>query len=208
MTKELEKALKVSEYAEVRFDYLDPADMPPALDAIRGRMRRVVGTLRPRKEGGRFAGTESERLLGLATIAAARPFLLDVEYAALKGSPMLAGYLRRGRTRILVSWHDFESTPRSDKLRRIMLGMSGYSRYVKMACMAKKPEDVSRMLNMYAAKGDTNLIAFSMGDLGKASRILCLLLGSPYTYASLGAPVAPGQMDIGSVKRAIAGHPN
>ena len=31
------------------------------------------------------------------------------------------------------------------------------------------------------------------------SRLLCLYLGSPHTYASLGRPVAPGQMSLAAV---------
>jgi 3-dehydroquinate dehydratase-1 len=42
-----------------------------------------------------------------------------------------------------------------------------------------------------------------MGDLGKISRILCLYLGSPYTYVSLGKAVAPGQFSIDEVKKII-----
>ena len=44
----------------------------------------------------------------------------------------------------------------------------------------------TRMLELYNKRGKNNLISFSMGDLGRISRILCLYLGSPYTYVSLG----------------------
>jgi 3-dehydroquinate dehydratase I len=35
-----------------------------------------------------------------------------------------------------------------------------------------------------------------MGDYGRMSRILCTRLGSPFTYVSLGKPVAPGQFSL------------
>jgi 3-dehydroquinate dehydratase-1 len=42
-----------------------------------------------------------------------------------------------------------------------------------------------------------------MGNNGRLSRILCLYLGSPYTYASLGKPIASGQFSVDEVKKII-----
>jgi 3-dehydroquinate dehydratase-1 len=42
-----------------------------------------------------------------------------------------------------------------------------------------------------------------MGDYGKMSRILCLYLGSPFTYVSLGKPVAPGQFSLDQIKKIV-----
>jgi len=39
-----------------------------------------------------------------------------------------------------------------------------------------------------------------MGNEGRISRILCLHLGSPFTYVSLGIPVAPGQFSLDAIK--------
>jgi 3-dehydroquinate dehydratase-1 len=44
-----------------------------------------------------------------------------------------------------------------------------------------------------------------MGNFGKMSRLLCLLLGSPYTYVSLGKPIAPGQFSLDEVKSIFTG---
>ena len=43
-------------------------------------------------------------------------------------------------------------------------------------------------------------IAFCMGEQGKFSRILCLHLGSPFTYVSLGKAIAPGQFSLREIK--------
>ena len=81
--------------------------------------------------------------------------------------------------------------------------MSRFSSYLKVVTTAKKIDDSTRMLELYAKKGENTLISFAMGDLGRISRILCLYLGSPYTYVSLGKAVAPGQFSIGEIKRII-----
>ena len=43
-----------------------------------------------------------------------------------------------------------------------------------------------------------------MGDYGRMSRILCTKLGSPYTYVSLGKPVAPGQFSLKEMKSILS----
>jgi hypothetical protein len=48
------KALKKSEYAEIRFDFLKPVQVPEALELIRRHLKRCVCTLRPISEGGKF----------------------------------------------------------------------------------------------------------------------------------------------------------
>jgi 3-dehydroquinate dehydratase-1 len=42
-----------------------------------------------------------------------------------------------------------------------------------------------------------------MGDAGRISRILSLYLGSPYTYVSLGKPIAPGQFSVDEINKII-----
>jgi len=42
-----------------------------------------------------------------------------------------------------------------------------------------------------------------MGDFGRISRILCLYLGSPFTYVSLGKAIAPGQFSLTEVKSIV-----
>lgn len=197
----LAEALKKSDYAEVRLDYLEPGEVAGTLEAIRGSMGRVVCTLRPVAEGGRFQGSEEERVKVLALIAWYEPFLLDVEFETLRQFPVLAERFKSAGTRLLVSWHDFEGTPGTERLLRQMDAMSAYSQWIKMVCMAGTEEDASRMLALYGKKGQNHLISFAMGEKGSASRVLCLYLGSPYTYVSLGRAVAPGQIDVDRMRR-------
>ena len=77
--------------------------------------------------------------------------------------------------------------------------MKKFSNYVKIVTMAKSITDGSRILSLYN-NNDAKLIAFSMGNYGRMSRLLCLLLGCPYTYVSLGKPIAPGQFSVDEVK--------
>ena len=199
----LKIALKKSDYVEVRLDFLKIEQIPNALEIIKKDLNKIVCTLRPTTEGGKFPGNEKERISIIKLIAEYNPFLLDIEFNTLKKEKELVKYLKSTKTKLLVSWHDFKRTPKSSELKNKIRQMSKFSSNVKIVSTAKSTEDSTRMLEMYNKKGKNNLIAFTMGDEGKISRILCLYLGSPYTYVSLGKAVAPGQFSVDEVNRII-----
>ena len=111
LKKNLKKALKKTNFAELRLDYLSPNKVPHALEAVKKDLRRCVCTLRLSKEGGKFSGSEKNRVSILKLIAEYNPLLLDVEYTTLTKSDGLLRYLRNSKTDLLVSWHDFKKTP-------------------------------------------------------------------------------------------------
>ena len=197
----LKIGLKKSDYAEVRLDFLKVEDIPDTLEIIKKDMNRIVCTLRPKTEGGKFPGNEKERVAILKLISEYTPFYLDVEFNTLRKNASLAKYLKTTKTKLLVSWHDFKKTPNSAELKKKMNQISKFSSNIKIVSTAKSTDDSTRMLELYSKKGKNNLISFAMGDFGRISRILCLYLGSPYTYVSLGKAVAPGQFSIDEVKK-------
>ena len=199
--KKLKIALKKSDYVEIRFDFLKIEQIPKTLETIKKDLKRIVCTLRPKTEGGKFSGNEVERIAILKLIAEYNPFLLDVEFNTLKKNSALVKYLKTTKTKLLVSWHDFKKTPNAEELKKRLCEMSKFSSNVKIVSTAKSMNDSTRMLELYSKKGKNNLISFAMGDFGRISRILCLYLGSPYTYVSLGKAVAPGQFSVEEVKK-------
>jgi len=199
----LKTALKKSDYVEVRLDFLKKEQVPKALEIIKKDLNKIVCTLRPKTEGGRFEGNEKERISIIKLISEYNPYLLDIEYNTLKKNKELVKYLKSTKTKLLVSWHDFKKTPKNTELQNKIKQMSKFSCNVKIVSTAKSTDDSTRMLGLYSKKGKNNLISFAMGDAGKISRILCLYLGSPYTYVSLGKAVAPGQFSIDEVNNII-----
>lgn len=199
----LKTALKKSDYVEVRLDFLKKEQVPKALEIIKKDLNKIVCTLRPKTEGGKFEGNEKERISIIKLISEYNPYLLDIEYNTLKKNKELVKYLKSTKTKLLVSWHDFKKTPKNTELQNKIKQMSKFSRNVKIVSTAKSTDDSTRMLELYSKKGKNNLISFAMGDAGKISRILCLYLGSPYTYVSLGKAVAPGQFSIDEVNNII-----
>ena len=199
----LKVALKKSDYVEIRLDFLKSEQIPKTLEIIKKDLNKVVCTLRPKTEGGKFTGNEKERISIIKLIAEYNPFLLDIEFNTLNKNKELFRYLKSTKTQLLVSWHDFKKTPKNSELKNKIKQMSKFSINVKIVSTAKSTDDSTRMLELYSNKGKNNLISFAMGDFGRISRILCLYLGSPYTYVSLGKAIAPGQFSVDEVKKII-----
>jgi len=200
LNKLLQSSLKRSDYVEIRFDFIEPNKVPVALSLVKKHLSRCVCTLRPRSEGGKFSSNEKNRISILKLIAVYDPYLLDVEYNTIRKNKALQQYLRKTKTNLLVSWHDFAKTPNIGFLKLMRKNMTKFSKNIKIVTTAKSMKDTLGILSLYKFQNNTNLIAFAMGDYGRMSRILCTQLGSPYTYVSLGKPVAPGQFSLNEIK--------
>ena len=123
-----------------------------------------------------------------------------MEFNTIQNDKKLASYLKKTKCRLLISWHDFKKTPNKDQLRTRHSKMRKFSDMVKIVTMAKNVSDASRLLSLYSVKSKNKTIAFCMGEQGKFSRILCLHLGSPFTYVSLGKAIAAGQFSVDEIK--------
>ena len=200
LTNMVKKGLKKSDFAEIRFDFLKPSDIPGALELVKRQLQRCVCTLRPKTQGGKFSGSENERKSILKLIAEYNPYLLDVEFETLRKDKKFVKSMKTSKTKILVSWHDFEKTPNLISLKKTLREMTKFSDFVKIVTMAKTVNDATKILSLYSNISKTKLIAFSMGEEAKFTRILCLHMGSPFTYVSLGKAVAPGQFSLDEIQ--------
>ena len=90
----LKMALRKSDYVEIRFDFLKAEQIPQVLESVKKDLNRIVCTLRPKSEGGKFTGNEKERISILKLIAEYNPFLLDVEFNTMKKNSHLVKYLK------------------------------------------------------------------------------------------------------------------
>ena len=186
-----------ADYIEIRFDFFNPPDMEEALNIAENVREKAIFTLRTPSEGGKFKGNNNDRIMWLKKLSMAKPMLLDVEYATIKANDDLANYFRGQKIPILVSWHDFEKTPTKGQLRDMLEKMRIYSNYIKIVTTAINIIDALRILDLYENAAESNLIAFSMGEAGIISRIMCTIIGrSPFTYAALEKSIAPGQLTI------------
>ena len=155
---------------------------------------------------------EAEEKLTAAVEAGAAFLDLEIEAPKEIGKRLRRACTEYGTTMIRSS-HFFAGTPSEDVLRGTVEKCRKFGgEIVKIAAMAKSEEDVARVLGLYSvAEPDDQrlyeLIAFSMGEIGKASRLECLKLGSPFTYAALNENevVAPGQWSYSEMLTAVYG---
>lgn len=195
-----EKAFALgADFVEARLDFLPPDHVMAGAGAV--DKGRTVFTLRHKGQGGRFSGTEEERIKLLRKLAEARPMLVDIELSTLQANDNLADYLELASIPTLVSWHDFAGTPTNDELAKILMEMRLYSNYVKLVTTAKSVADSLRLMELYQSALGLHPIIFAMGEAGVVTRVLSALSGAPYTYAALETAVAPGQLTLAQMKR-------
>jgi 3-dehydroquinate dehydratase-1 len=191
-----------ADYVEIRFDHIIYNDIDSALEISTGLKNRAIFTLRSKDEGGFFDGDHREQISLLKKMGRTKPMLLDIEISIIKKDKDLSKFVKENKIPILVSSHDFRKTPSVSLLLKKLADMSKYSNYVKLVTTARNSNDNFKILSLYDNNINSNLIAFAMGEHGISSRILCTLYGnSPFTYASLDNALAPGQLEIGLMKK-------
>lgn len=190
-------------FLEFRFDYLkESKNFDKILDKISKYKKQSIYTLRSASEGGYFSGEETERLILIKKLALSGPMLLDLEYNSISKNNELADFMDENQVRILVSWHDFTGTPDKETLINLIDKMRIFSNFIKIVTTAKSIDDSINILELYSIIDTTiNLVAFSMGELGIITRVLCNIVGDcPFTYATIDKAVAPGQLTMDQMK--------
>lgn len=194
-----------ADFVEIRFDFLKPSEVMAAVDIIGEDRGKCVFTLRSSAQGGKFPGTEEERMRLLRKLAEAKPMLVDVELDALRANDNLADYLELASIPTLVSWHDFEKTPPNEELSSIITEMRIFSTYIKVVTTAKSVDDSLRLMALYESALGLHPIIFAMGEAGILTRVMSALYGAPYTYAALDKAVAPGQLTLAQMRKLYDG---
>jgi 3-dehydroquinate dehydratase-1 len=194
-------------FIEFRFDYLKEfKNIDKILEKISKYKNQSIYTIRSNSEGGNFSKGETERFILIKKLALARPMLLDLEYNSISKNNELADFIDENQIRTLVSWHDFTGTPTTEILINLIDKMRIFSNFIKIVTTAKSIGDSINILKLYNTVDTTiNLVAFSMGELGIITRILCNIVGDcPFTYAAIDKAVAPGQLTRDQMKSIYA----
>ena len=155
----------------------------------------------------------AERRLVRAIEAGAR--YVDVELEVQKQlSKRLRSAAHENGTVFIRSYHDFNATDSFEALKAIVEKCVYHGAdMVKVVTTAHSSEDVERVMSLYDWCSKENvlpsgaLIAFCMGDEGRASRVECLAKGAPYSYAALteDEAAAPGQWAAADMAKAVYG---
>jgi len=197
-----------AEAVEVRLDYLaEPIDYDRVVQACK---LPIVWTNRHPAEGGRFTGSEDQRIGQLVCAIEAGGQYIDVEHQFWSANEELKkrviDTLKKVRSggrdvKLILSYHNFSCTP--DDLGSIVrrIEAENDADVVKFAVLANDIFDNFSVLKEIR-ECTKPVIGLAMGETGQISRILAKKLGCEITFAALerDKASAPGQLTVRELK--------
>ena len=153
-------------------------------------------------EGGRWQGDEASRVEKLLEAVGLGADIVDLELRTTNLKSAVA--LIKKRTKCLLSFHELKGTPPLNSLREmVQKQLKAGADICKVVTTAQRPEDNLTVLQLISEFPRTRIVAFVMGPLGFASRVLCPLVGGDFTYASIeqGKESASGQITVRRLRK-------
>ena len=201
--KELQEILDLLpglEMAEIRLDRcaLDDEDIEQLFS---GSDVPLIATCRLTEE------SQAPQLLELAIKAGAKYVDLEMEAPAAVGRRIREA-CREWGTVLIRSYHNFENTPDLPVLQSLVERARQFGgEVVKIVTTAVSEADNDTVKALYQDALPGTLVAFCMGEKGRASRLEALKQGAPFSYACLTEEeaTAPGQWTAKAMQEAVYG---
>ena len=171
-------------------------------DLAAGLTRPWIACNRRIEEGGRWKGSESERIRELVGTVDTGASIIDIELAAPDVEAVISEV--KGRVELLLSYHDLNETPSLEAMKDIVeKQLSAGADICKVVTTARSFADNITVLQLIAGYPDIKIVAFAMGPQGYLSRVLSPLAGGYFTYASVkeGSESAAGQLTVHQLRR-------
>jgi 3-dehydroquinate dehydratase/shikimate dehydrogenase len=188
-------ASRFTNLIELRIDWIRNLNLAALLRAAKRRNCRTIVTNRAPVCGGRFQGSESERIELLETAAKMGADFIDVEDYSISRLKY------RGKSEVIVSHHNFACKPANLRplLRRLCKMPADI---VKVVTKAQDFPDNLRTLEIIRDSPEP-AVSFCMGGAGVCSRVLALSYGAPFVYVSLRKHLeaAEGQITFDEMSR-------
>lgn len=205
--KDAKKAIKLgANLLEIRLDYLKDLSNQTRINSqeFLNLQIPIIFTLRMKSEGGKGNFNENFRLNFIEKLIDLKPNYIDLEFSIEKQKlSSLIDKCHESGVKIILSYHNFEKTDSIEQLINLVNEMMSYHcDVIKVITMAKEKEDnfiAFKLLEFINSKKFKSLV-FCMGKNGLISRIMGPYLGNFFTFASIGAATAPGQLSITDLK--------
>ncbi|MDW8063536.1 MAG: type I 3-dehydroquinate dehydratase [Candidatus Caldarchaeum sp.] len=184
-----------ADLVEVRLDLSNYTDVDRLCSVLGPFSEKLVVTCRPVEEGGKSTLPKDERLNLLEKLAEMGVGYVDVELKIVDDDA--AARLKKLCRRLIVSWHNFETTPDTMTLVDVGRKCLRHGDIAKIVTFSRGAEDNYRLLGVYSFLPRTKVVAFCMGEEGWITRVLSMAAGAPIAYASLDElRTAPGQLRV------------
>ncbi|MGQ9459676.1 MAG: type I 3-dehydroquinate dehydratase [Candidatus Bathyarchaeaceae archaeon] len=192
-----------ADFIEVRLDSLKEHNT--LADIANCSKTPLIATNRSPECQGKFLGSEKERKKILLDAARNGFEYVDIELST-SGLKEMIGNLRQLGVKPIISFHDFDRTPSSSQLSEILRKeVESGADVCKIVTTARLLEDNLTLLDFVSKTSKSaRIVCFSMGDLGKPSRLLSPVFGAFFTIASLESrrKTASGQLTIQEMRTA------
>ena len=217
----IERSCRLADFIELRMDLIEDGSLAELISTARNSsgLIKIIVTCRKKEEAAPAGGTAGIKGVGKKTIDRKIALLkeaielgadfVDIELAEGRAAiTELQSFCaeHRGKTKIIVSYHNLKETPALTKLKEIFHQCAkAKPAVVKIVTFAKTAKDnlVTLSLISYARKHSPELISLCMGDKGRISRAVAPLLGNYLSFATLEqeGQSAPGQFTIYEMKQ-------
>jgi len=192
-----------ADFIEIRLDSLKEHNQ--LADIAHCSNTPLIATNRSTECQGKFLGSETERQKILMDAAKNGFEYVDIELNTPKLKNIISDMREMG-AKPIVSFHDFNKTPNSTQLNKILKKeIASGAEICKIVTTARFVEDNLTVLDFVSkVSKNARIVCFSMGELGKPSRLLSPVFGAFFTLASLesGRKTAPGQLTIQEMRSA------
>lgn len=201
------EALSKSQLAEIRLD-LTNLNREETVSLFRTK-KDLIATCRTYE----LSLEESEKrlmwaILGTRTKKGAGIRYLDLDFDSPEDYRTdLIAAARKVGFKIILSYHNFNNTESSERLMEVYEScIKRGADLVKIVTNSKTIQECSRVLQLYSKTRKNTLVAFSIGEEGRFTRLVAHFLGSPFIYCTLDEenPTAPGQLYITDAEKLIS----
>jgi 3-dehydroquinate dehydratase-1 len=130
---------------------------------------------------------------------------LDVELRSARAFKLLLDRAQKQKVCLILSFHDFESTPSTRSLRaKASLAREHGADIFKVAARTDKPAHLARLVD-FIKQNDAGIAisAMGIGKLGGISRLLLARCGSVLNYGSLRQSFLEGQLPISVLRSTL-----
>lgn len=170
--------------------------------------KTLLCTVRTKAEGGNAEVNAAEyKKIVNAVIASGFCDIIDIELCwGEQAAKELINEAHKQGVAVVLSKHYFTVTPEIDEMYQIYHQMARLGADLpKLAVMPENMEDVLKLLMVShrANQAFGPVIAISMGEMGKISRISGGFFGSCVTFAAGKQASAPGQMNVEDINAII-----
>jgi 3-dehydroquinate dehydratase / shikimate dehydrogenase len=186
----LSKIPPSTQAVELRLDLFPKIDLAQISSLITALSLPVLLTLRKQSHGGKFTGSEEERLVLIKKLLSLRPSFFDLEYDMEK-SVLFSLITNHPSTNFILSYHNFTHVPKD--LQKLYEEMAKYPAYCyKIAAFCDSAIEALQLL--FFAKSHAKVSAICLGESASFARVLGPIFGNSIGYAAFDQPTAVGQL--------------